>query len=57
MSTLQNLVVACQADDTQLRQQEQTHTENWQAWLAPVSDNGRKKAIIWQSFPAYSRRD
>jgi type VI secretion system protein VasJ len=38
MSTLQNLVVACQADDTQLRQQAQTRTENWQAWLAPVSD-------------------
>lgn len=57
MSTLQNLVVACQADDTQLRQQAQTRTENQQAWLAPLSDNGRKKAIIWQSFPAYSRRD
>ena len=38
MSTLQNLVAACQADDTQLRQQAQTRTENWQPWLAPVSD-------------------
>ncbi|MBT0730912.1 type VI secretion system protein TssA [Rosenbergiella nectarea] len=38
MSTLQNLVVACQADDTKLRQQAQTRTENWQLWLAPVSD-------------------
>ncbi|WP_288426268.1 type VI secretion system protein TssA [uncultured Pantoea sp.] len=38
MSTLQNLVVACQADDTQLRQQAQTRTENWQAWLATITD-------------------
>ncbi|WP_342753956.1 type VI secretion system protein TssA [Pantoea sp. MBD-2R] len=38
MSTLQNLVAACQSDDTQLRQQAQTRTENWQPWLAPVSD-------------------
>ncbi|WP_394547479.1 type VI secretion system protein TssA [Pantoea ananatis] len=38
MSTLQNLVVACQADDTQLRQQAQTRTENWQLWLATITD-------------------
>lgn len=38
MSTLQNLVAACQADDTSLRQQVQTRTENWQPWLAPVSN-------------------
>ena len=38
MSTLQNLVTACQSDNTQLRQQAQTRTENWQPWLAPVSD-------------------
>ncbi len=38
MNTLQNLVAACQADDTQLRQEAQARTENWQAWLAPVSD-------------------
>nr|WP_024965250.1 TssA family type VI secretion system protein [Pantoea sp. IMH] len=38
MSTLQSLIVACQADDTQLRQQAQTRTQNWQPWLAPVSD-------------------
>lgn len=38
MSTLQNLVSACQADDTQLRQQAQAHTENWQPWLTPVND-------------------
>lgn len=37
MSTLQNLVVTCQADGTQLRQQAQTRMENWQPWLAPVS--------------------
>ena len=37
MSTLQNLVIACQADDAQLREQAQTRTENWQPWLAPVS--------------------
>lgn len=37
MSTLQNLVAACQADDTQQRQQAQARTENWQPWLAPVS--------------------
>ncbi|PSN08003.1 type VI secretion system protein TssA [Siccibacter turicensis] len=38
MSTLQNLVAACQADDTQLRHEAQARTENWHAWLAPVSD-------------------
>ncbi|MNG62916.1 hypothetical protein D3C79_211270 [compost metagenome] len=38
MSILQNLVAACQADDTQLRQQAQVRTENWQPWLAPVND-------------------
>ncbi|MGK4351096.1 type VI secretion system protein TssA [Enterobacter sichuanensis] len=38
MSTLQDLVVACQADETQLRQQAQVWTENWQPWLAPVND-------------------
>ncbi|HCM9244830.1 TPA: type VI secretion system protein TssA [Enterobacter bugandensis] len=37
MSTLQNLVAACQADDAQLRQQAQTRTDNWQPWLAPVN--------------------
>lgn len=37
MSTLQNLVTACQADDAQLREQAQTRTDNWQSWLAPVS--------------------
>ena len=37
MSTLQNLVIACQADDAQLREQAQTRTDNWQPWLAPVS--------------------
>lgn len=38
MSTLHNLVAACQADDTQLRQLAQARTENWQPWLAPVTD-------------------
>lgn len=33
MSTLQNLVAACQADETQLRQQAQARTENWQPRL------------------------
>ncbi|MCC8231684.1 type VI secretion system protein TssA [Enterobacter mori] len=37
MDTLQNLVDACQADETLLRQQAQTRTENWQPWLAPIS--------------------
>ena len=37
MSTLQNLIAACQADELQLRQQAQERTKNWQAWLAPVS--------------------
>lgn len=37
MSTLQNLVTACQADEIQLRQQAQARTENWHHWLAPVS--------------------
>jgi type VI secretion system protein VasJ len=38
MSTLQNLVTACQADEIQLRQQAQIRTEHWQQWLTPVSD-------------------
>ena len=38
MNALQDLVAACQADETQLRQQARGHTENWQPWLAPVSD-------------------
>lgn len=38
MSTLENLVAACLADDTQLRQQVQARTENWQSWLTPISD-------------------
>lgn len=37
MSTLQNLVAACHADDTQLRQEAQTRTENWQTWLVPIN--------------------
>jgi len=37
MDILQNLVAACQADETLLRQQAQARTENWQPWLAPVS--------------------
>ncbi|MBS3045817.1 type VI secretion system protein TssA [Enterobacter mori] len=37
MDTLQNLVAACQADETLLRQQAQTRTENWQPWLAPIN--------------------
>lgn len=36
MSTLQNLVIACQADDAQLREQAQTRTENWQIGRAHV---------------------
>ncbi|WP_312627320.1 type VI secretion system protein TssA [Scandinavium sp.] len=38
MSTLQNLVAACLVDETHLRQQAQSRTENWQHWLAPVND-------------------
>ncbi|POD88817.1 type VI secretion protein, partial [Pectobacterium odoriferum] len=38
MSILQNLIATCQADETQLLQQAQARTENWQPWLAPVSD-------------------
>ncbi|MRT49227.1 type VI secretion system protein TssA [Raoultella sp. RIT712] len=37
MSTLHNLVTACQTDATQQRQQAQTRAENWQPWLAPIS--------------------
>lgn len=37
MDALQNLVAACQADETLLRQQAQARMENWQPWLAPVS--------------------
>ena len=38
MSTLQNLVAACQADKNLLSQQAQVRTESWHPWLAPVSD-------------------
>lgn len=38
MSTLQELVSVCLADETLLRKQAQSHTENWQPWLAPVDD-------------------
>ncbi|ELV3464612.1 type VI secretion system protein TssA [Enterobacter asburiae] len=38
MSTLQNLIAACQADEIELRQQAQARTERWHPWLAPVSD-------------------
>lgn len=37
MDILQNLVAACQVDETLLRQQAQTRTERWLRWLAPVS--------------------
>lgn len=33
MDALQNLVVACQADETLLRQQAQSRMESWQRWL------------------------
>ncbi|MBH2866274.1 type VI secretion system protein TssA, partial [Serratia marcescens] len=39
MSTLQNLVTACQADENQLKQQAQARTESWHRWTAPVSDS------------------
>lgn len=38
MSILQNLVTACQADQSLLREQAQPRTESWQPWLAPVND-------------------
>ncbi|HHL3255622.1 type VI secretion system protein TssA [Citrobacter braakii] len=39
MSTLQNLVTACQADENQLKQQAQARTESWHRWTTPVSDS------------------
>lgn len=39
MSTLHNLVSACQADKTQLKQQAQARTESWHRWTTPVSDS------------------
>ena len=38
MDALQNLVVACQADETLLRQQAQSRMESWQSWLTPISE-------------------
>ncbi|ATF92801.1 type VI secretion system protein TssA [Cedecea neteri] len=38
MSSLQNLVSAYLADETLLRQQTQTRTDNWSQWLTPISD-------------------
>lgn len=39
MSTLQNLIAACQADEALLIQQAQARTEDWQHCLAPVSNS------------------
>lgn len=39
MSTLHNLVSACQADETQLKQQAQARTKNWHRWTTPLSDS------------------
>ena len=39
MSTLQNLITACQADETQLWQQAQTRAKNWHHWIVPISDD------------------
>ncbi|WP_449550118.1 type VI secretion system protein TssA [Lelliottia amnigena] len=38
MSTLQNLVSACQADEVMLRQQAQGRAEHWHHWTTPISD-------------------
>ncbi|SNY79324.1 type VI secretion system protein TssA [Enterobacter sp. CC120223-11] len=38
MSTLHNLVSACQADESLLRQQAQGRTENWHHWIMPIND-------------------
>ncbi|EOZ9304261.1 type VI secretion system protein TssA [Enterobacter hormaechei] len=38
MDALLNLVVACQADETLLRQQAQSRMESWQRWLTPISE-------------------
>ena len=38
MSTLHNLVSACQADEALLRQQAQGRTENWHHWIMPIND-------------------
>ncbi|MFK3711325.1 type VI secretion system protein TssA [Leclercia adecarboxylata] len=38
MSTLENLISACRIDETLLRQQAQSHTQNWRSLLAPVSE-------------------
>ncbi|MEG6214932.1 type VI secretion system protein TssA [Enterobacter quasihormaechei] len=38
MDSLQNLIIACQVDETLLRQQARSRTESWKLWLAPVSD-------------------
>lgn len=39
MDALLNLIAACQADETLLRQQAQSRTKNWQPWLVPISDS------------------
>ncbi|MDR8378998.1 type VI secretion system protein TssA, partial [Acinetobacter baumannii] len=39
MSILQNLVAASQLDESVLRQQARSRQENWQSWLAPISDS------------------
>lgn len=38
MDPLQNLVTACGADETSLRQQAQARMELWDHWLDPISD-------------------
>lgn len=38
MDMLEDLLVACQGEETRLRQQAQIRIERWQAWLAEVED-------------------
>lgn len=39
MSTLPDLITACQADESQLLQQTQRHIQSWNPWFAPFSDD------------------
>lgn len=39
MTALQNLVLACDTDETKLSEQSRVQTENWNRWLLPIEGN------------------
>lgn len=57
MDALLNLVVACRADETLLRQQAQSRMESWQRWLTPISEiNLQEKTRVMTMISSVSGR-